>query len=182
MTRTKRLLLLGLGLFVVGIVLIPFGILLPILKQPVKEIQFLGPGKSSLSIEEGGRYFIWNEYHATLDGMTYVRAETLPSSFELRIQNEAGHTLPWLIEESASVEKKGHAKTVLGYVDGVEAGKLSIEIKGDLEPRVFSLSQSNFQKYIHWIVGGAILSTLIALIGAGITLRGIYFLAKQSTR
>lgn len=168
----------GIVVFLLGVLVIPILIVLPMLFDKSREVQFIAPGKIEVSIEKPGRYYLWNDYKTIYKGTIYNRSKDLPDGMKIVIRNSKGASLNFISDTSVSSSSGSSSKNTLGYVEVERPGQLKIEIFGGKETRIFSFAQSRLLKLIGLVIAGAFFSVLVAISGIGLTVWGFAKLAK----
>jgi hypothetical protein len=163
-----KTLITGITLFILGGFVIPFLLILPLFLNESANSQFLIPGSNEVTVEEPGRYYLWNDFQTVHDGKSFSRSESIPDGLEIAVTDDTGKTLAFTSDTSTSSSSGSSSKNSIGYVEVSNPGKLRVSVSGDSEERVFSFSQSIFPKMFLTILGGGIASLLMAFIGFGI--------------
>lgn len=175
-------LIVGIALFVVGAFVVPLLILVPLVLSDASEAQFLGPGRVEFSAEAPGRYYLWNEHQTIFEGTSYHRSESLPDGLNISIKDARGQRLKFTTDTSISSSSGSSAKKSIGYVEVAQPGLVSVNISGDVEPRVFSFAESQLLKVFGLIFGGVGLSILLAVVGVIVGVVGVVRLAQGSAK
>jgi hypothetical protein len=174
-----KTLITGITLFILGGFVIPFLIILPLFLNESANSQFLIPGSKEVTVEEPGRYYLWNDFQTVHDGKSFSRSESIPDGLEIAVTDDTGNTLTFTSDTSTSSSSGSSSKNSIGYVEVSNPGKLSVSVSGDSEERVFSFSRSIFPKMFLTILGGGIASLLMAFIGFGIGIWGVIKLVRN---
>jgi len=178
MKKGLKPLIVGIALFVVGAFVVPVAIILPLVLSDSSEAQFLIPGSAEFAAEELGRYYLWNDHQTIFDGTTHNRSVDLPDGLTISIEDAAGQALEFVSDASISMSSGSDASQSIGYVEVAEPGLLTVDISGDVEPRVFSFAQSKLLKMFALIFGGIGLSIIMAMVGVIFGVIGIVKLAQ----
>ena len=177
MKRGIKTIIAGVVLFVLGAFVIPLlyavFVVLPLLLGSSNEIQFKIPGTTQATVEKPGRYYIWNDYRTFYQGKNYDRSERIPDGVEIRIHDSKGGQLEFVGSTAISSTASSSSKNSIGYVDIGSPGKVSIEVSGGNEERIFSFAQSGILRMAGSFLGAFGLSMLVAIAGFGITIWGI---------
>ena len=161
---------------------VPMAVFLPILinGDPSEEI-FKVPGVAKVSVDDPGRYYLWNAHQIVFEGKSYNSTKSIPDGMEIIISNEDTSERFDLVSHSSMTSTRGtELKNSIGYFDVKSAGSLLIEITGGNEQRVFSFSKSPFV-YIKTFIVVTVLSAIIGLSGLGFILCGIVKLIKSNS-
>ena len=174
-----KTLIIGIALFILGGFVIPFLLILPIFLNESSEQQFLIPGSKKLTVQEPSRYYLWNDFQTVFKGKSYSRSESIPDGLEIAVTDGAGKKLDFQSDTSISSSSGSSSKNSIGYVEVSEPSELLITVKGASEKRVFSFSESIFQKMFLAILGGGVASMLVAFIGFGLGVWGVVKLVRN---
>ena len=177
-----KTLIAGISLFILGGFLIPFLLILPLFLNESSNQQFLTPGAKEVTVEEPGSYYLWNDFQTVYEGESFSRSERIPDGLKIAITDDAGNTLTFHSDTSMSSSNGSSSKNSIGYVEVDDACQLLVTVSGDTKERVFSFSQSNFKKMFLAILGGGVVSMLMALIGFGIGIWGVVKLAQNKSK
>jgi hypothetical protein len=169
-------------LFILEAVVIPLLFVLPLLLGSSHEVQFRIPGTIQTTVEKPGRYYLWNDFRTVYEGKSYDRSERIPDGIEIRIHNSKGELLEFVGNTSISTSAGSSSKNSIGYVEVESPGKVSIEITGGNEERIFSFAESGLLKMLGLILGGFGLSLLVGISGFGIIIWGIVKLARANRK
>lgn len=158
-------LILGVVLFAVGF-MSPLLLVVSLLGSLTEETVALeAPGEIEVTVEEPGRYYVWNEYRTVYEGRTYSQSETLPSGIAFSLtEAESGTELPLSTDMSMSWSGGDRKKTSVGYFGIEEPGDYVLSVQGPEEPRVFSFGPSLFGD-LPAFLGRMILGAVLALAG-----------------
>jgi hypothetical protein len=179
MRKGLKTLIAGIMLFLVGGVLAPLAIILPIILNDSDGQQFLIPGSTEVTITEPGRYYLWNDFQTVYDGKSFDRSERIPDGLEIVVKDEAGNSLLFKRDTSISSNVGSSSKKSIGYVEVDKPGKLTVSVSGSSDQRVFSFSQFDFLRLLGFVFGGIALAVIMSLAGIGITIWGIVKLVKN---
>ena len=170
----------GISLFILGAVVVPLAVVLPLILGDSNEEQFKVPGNTQIVIEEPGRYYLWNNYKTVLQGKTYNSSESTPDGIQIKIRNgETGELFDFVGDSSMALSTLRNMKTSIGYIEAQEGGSLHIDVEGGNEERVFSLSKFSMRVMFGLIFGVLGLSLIICCSGFGVLAWGILRAAKS---
>ena len=172
----------GVMLSIFGGGIIPLIIVLPLILEKSKEVQFRVPGTQEVNIEQPGRYYLWNDFQTIYEGRSYNHSKDIPDGVQIKIQEDNGPLLHFFGDTSISSSDNDGAKNSIGYVEIKNPGKVEIDISGGNEQRVFSFGQTDFLRMAGLIIGGIGLSLLVVMSGIGISLWGIAKLIKSGRK
>ncbi|MEM7791760.1 MAG: hypothetical protein AAF546_10190 [Verrucomicrobiota bacterium] len=176
-----KTLITGIALFILGGFVVPFSLILPLFLNESSSEQFVIPGSHQVIVEKPGRYYLWNDFQTVYDGKSFSRSEHIPDGLVFIVTDDAGKTLPFNSNTSTSSSSGSSSKKSIGYVEVSAPGKLTVSVTGDTEERVFSFSQSIFPKLFLAIMGGGMISMLVAFIGFGIGVWGVVKLVRNKS-
>lgn len=175
-----KTIVVGGAIFLLGAFVVPVALLLPlILEGSRQDAQFKVPGTIEFVVEKPGRYYLWNDFKTVFDGKSYARPKDLPDGMEIRIQDADGRPIQFVSDGLVSMSSGGNAKRSVGYVTLVSPGKLTINVSGEAEERIFSFAPSRMLRMFGLVLGGFGLSMIIAFTGVGIAILGIVRFAKS---
>lgn len=163
-------------------VFVPAAVFLPILiNGDPSEKTFKVPGIMQVSVDEPGRYYLWNAHQIVFEGKSYNCSESIPGGMEIKISNEETGEQFDLVSYSTMTSTRGsELKNSIGYFEVNSAGSLLIEVTGGNEQRVFSFSKSPFGMIKLFIIV-ILLAAIIGLVGLGFILLGVVKLIKSSS-
>ena len=169
-------------MFIVGAFVIPVLFILPLIFGNEHDTRFKAPGSVEVVVEETGRYYLWNDFRTVYDGRSYNRSENIPDGLEIQIRDANGRQLQFVSDTSISSSSGNSAKNSIGYVEVSNPGKVTVQVSGGTEDRIFSFSQSGLLRMFGLIFGGFGLSMLVALAGLGLIVWGIVKLVRTDRR
>ena len=172
----------GAALFILGGFVIPLLIVLSVFLGKSNEVQFKVPVSTQATIEKPGRYYLWNDFRTVYDGKSYNRSESIPDGMKIQIHNSRGDLLKFVSDTSMSSSVGTSSKNSIGYIEVESSGKVSIEVLGGNEDRIFSFSESGLLKMIGLFLGGFGLSMLVAFSGIGTIIWGIVKLVREKRK
>ena len=181
MKKGIKLIILGIGIFILGAIVVPTAIVLSVVFADTHVEKFLVPGTTRDQIEQPGLYYLWNNYETVFKGTTYNRSESIPDGFKIRIKNtDTCERLDFVSYTSMSSSTGNSSKNTIGYVEVKKPCTLQIEVTGGTEQQVFSFSQSDFLKIMGLFLGGFVVTMVLALTGIGIVVWGIVRLVRAN--
>ena len=147
-------------------------------------VVFQVPGSVDVSIDEPGRYYLWNNYRTVFEGRSYCFTEELPNGLVFSLSEESsGGTVPMQPNSSISSESGSQKKSSIGYFDVTQAGQYKLDVSGDAQEHIFSFEKSLFQNACVWvgaIIAGSLLALAAALGALALFVLGIIDLARGS--
>jgi len=179
MKRGVKTLVAGCLLAIVGCAVIPIGLALSFLVYNDHADQFVVPGTTQIQADQPGRYYLWNDYQTVYQGTSYNESETIPGGMNISVTDDQGKQLAFISDTTISTTRGSSASNSIGYVEVKQPGKLDVSVSGNLNRRVFSMSQFSFFKVFGLIAGGACISILLFVGGAGIGVWGLIKLLQR---
>lgn len=160
--------------FVTTAVLISYAMNLPDVPQ------FKVPGETQVSVEEPGRYYVWNDYETIFEGRTYNKWDCLPDEMTVRIRNaDTGETLEFTGDTSTTSSTGGTSRNSIGYVEIEEPCALNIQVTGPVEERVFSFSRVRVWQVLKPVFASLAVAAVVGVLGLAIALWGIVRLVQS---
>jgi hypothetical protein len=169
-------------MFLVGAFVVPLLFILPLILEHEQAAQFKAPGSIEVAVKKPGRYYLWNDYQAVYNGKSYNRSESIPDGLEIRIRDADGHELQIVSDGSISTSGGSSAKKSIGYVGVEHPGKVTVQVTGGSEDRIFSFSQSGLLRIFGLILGGFGLSVIVAVGGIGLVIWGSVKLVRANRK
>jgi hypothetical protein len=183
MKTGAKTIITGIFLIVLGAFVIPLTVILSLVLDDSNEKQFKIPVTTVITIEEPGRYYLWNEYQTIFNGRSYNRSKSIPDGIEIKIKSQkTGESYNFISNGSISSNNNGSSRNSIGYVDIQNVGSIDIEISGGNEERIFSFSQFDLWDIFGLILGGIGLSMMVCLSGVGLTIWGIINVSKSNKK
>jgi hypothetical protein len=178
MKRGVKTLIAGAVVFILGVVVAPLLIVLPLILAKSNETQFKVPGIQKVTVEKPGQYYLWNDYQTLYQGRTYNRSEKVPDGMVIKITDASGTPLNLVSDVSMSETANGSSKNLIGKVEIKSPGPVTVEVSGGDEERIFSFGQSTIFKIIGRILAGVVVSMLFGIVGIGIIVWGAVKMAQ----
>ena len=170
--------LLGIFLLITGMIILPVAIMLSFVFVDTHEQYFEVPGSSKLTIDEPGRYYLWNNYKLFHEGKTYNQSVDLPNGLTIEAKGTAGD---YEIHSSTNISfnSGSDSSQSIAYIDIEESDTVEITVKNLDETRMFSISKpgilDRFGKFLAFII----LIVLIDLFGFILILIGAIRVSKN---
>jgi len=173
----------GIILFVLGAFVVPLAVILSLIFDDSNEVQFKIPATTQVTVEEPGRYYLWNEYQTVFKGISYNRSKNIPDGIEIKIRNKKTDELyEFVSDTSISSSSRGSSRKSIGYIEVHDVGSIDIEIAGGNEEIIFSFSQFGLWAILGLIFGGIGLSMITCLSGFGLAIWGIIKVSKSNKK
>ena len=183
MKTGAKTIITGIFLIVLGAFVIPVTVILSLILVDSNEKQFKIPVTTVITVEEPGRYYLWNEYQTIFNGISYNRSKSIPDGIEIKIKNQkTGEPYNFISNGSISSNSKGSSRNSIGYVDIQHVGSINIAIAGGNEERIFSFSQFELWNIFGLILGGIGLAIMTCLSGLGLAIWGIINVSKSNKK
>lgn len=170
----------GIVVFVLGAIVIPMAMIIgAVLNQPAAK-QFKVPGTARVSIEEPGRYYLWNDFQTVYEGKSYELSERLPGGVEITIRDvDTGEEFDFVSSLTTSSSTPSSSKNSIGYIEVQNDTEISIEVAGLDNERVLSFSKTFVPRLVAMVLAGGLLSTVSGLTGGGLVVWGIVSLIRK---
>ncbi|XOF34470.1 MAG: hypothetical protein ACL93V_04015 [Candidatus Electrothrix sp. YB6] len=179
MKRGVKTIIVGVSLFVLGGVVIPLIIIVPLFLGDSVNEQFIVPGSIQVAVKEPGRYYLWNNYQTVFDGRSYNRSEELPDGMNIRFTNaETGEPFAFIASSSISMSSGSSAKRSIGYIEVQKPCRIALDITGESDQGVFSFSRAVFFEMLKQICGSIALSVVAGFTGIGCTIWSVVRLTQ----
>src|SRR3569833_1652891 len=129
-------------IFLAAAFVVPFLFILPLLLEHQNENQFKVPGSTQVAVEKPGRYYLWNDFRTVYNGQSFNRSEHIPDRLHIRIADSGGHPFSFVSDTSISSTSGTSAKSSIGYIEFEHPGKITVQVSGNTEERIFSFSKT----------------------------------------
>jgi hypothetical protein len=183
MKAESKIIIAGIILFVLGAFVIPLAVVLSLILDDSNEVQFKIPATTQVTIEEPGRYYLWNEYQIVFKGISYNRSKSIPDGIEIKIRNKnTGELYEFISDTSICSSSGGSSKNSIGYIEVHDAGSIDIEIAGGNKESIFSFSQFGLWATLGLILGSIGLAMITCLTGVGLAIWGVINVAKSNRK
>lgn len=148
MEKPGKQILWGVILFVLGAMVIPvvFVVAAFVHAAGCKPLaKFVIPAQVTVTVEQPGRYYLWNNYQTVFEGKSYSDSPSFPDGLEISlIENQTGTAVAFLTNASISVTSNNDQKNSIGYVEIEQSGDYTLSVTGSTPPRVCSLGKTIF--------------------------------------
>lgn len=182
MKKGMKLLIVGAIFGLLGIVVIPSVMVFSFLLNQPEHHQFKVPGETTVKVEEPGRYYLWDDFETIYENQSYVRRPGIADGLIIYFKDEKGRYLDFERDVSMSSESLGEHRKSIGYVHVEEPGEITIQIKGNMEERIFSISRSWFLRFFLTMMLGVTSSVIVGIIGIVMCIVGVVRLATEPQR
>jgi hypothetical protein len=180
MKGNVKYIILGVVIFVAGAVATPIVLVTYLFTLEDQTQKFKIPGRLEVSIEEPGKYYLWNEYRCVFEGKTHSSSRELPNGifFELVGMNTSEKP-PLNSNQSMSVSSGNDLSVSIGYYKVTQPDDYILEVFGETEERIFSFGTSRFSKIMIAVATGGAISMVVSLTGIAVVIYGIVQLVKK---
>lgn len=185
MKKSTKKIITGIILWLLGGVILPFVIFVPVVLFILTEkplLQFIIPAEIEVAIEKPGEYYVWNDHHTTFEGKTYANSEEVPGNLEISlIEKESENSIPFQSDRSISSQGGSAKKGSVGRFQVDKPGNYVLEISGQPSlPHVFSFGKSflTFKTLVIIFVSG-LSSMIMGVVGFVFMVVGIIQLCKE---
>ncbi len=148
MKKPGKQILTGVILFVLGAIVIPtaFTVLAFIHAANCKPLaKFEIPAQATVTVEEPGRYYLWNNYQTVFEGKAYSDSRDVPDGLEFSlVDTQTGDAVEFMTNASISVTSNNDEKNSIGYFEIDQPGDYTLSVSGSTLPRVCSLGKTIF--------------------------------------
>lgn len=170
--------------FIVAALAVPAAIVIPVLLPYITGEaggeRFKVPGTVEVTVEEPGRYYLWNEHRTVFGGKTYNRSNSIPDGMKIRITRaRSGEPFEFVGDTSISSSSGSSSKRTIGYIEVKEPGRVEVAVTGGEEERVFSFARFRLWETLGLILGGLALAFVLGVTGFGIAVWGIVKLVRS---
>lgn len=140
--------------------------------------QFLAPGGQALTLDSG-EHVVWNDHITVFEGRSYQSSKDLPDGVQITVTGSGGGVA--LRRASGATYKGWNTQRVaVMQFDIARPGRYEIAVRGDFQPRVFSVGPDHIGAVL-WAVFGAI-AVLFLGLGTGIGIAAWVFIQREQAR
>ncbi len=162
-----------LGAFIVPVIFIIYLFLSLLSEKPLA--RFIFPNEVKVTIENKGKYYLWNEYETIFEGRTYASSKYLPDGIQISlIDTLNGSDIKFISDFSITSSGFNSEKKSIGYFEIERPGNYILKVTGNSEPRILSLGKSLFSyKLIVEFFMVFLLVMLMGIVGFLLIIMGI---------
>jgi len=142
-------------------------------------VQFLAPGRQALMLK-AGNHVIWNDHVTVFEGRSYRSSRELPGGVQVTVTDSGGADVALRSASGMSYKGSSTERVAVMQFDVPRPGRYEIAVRGDFQPRVFSVGPDHVGAVL-WTVLGA-LAALFVGWGAGIGIAAWAFLQREHAR
>lgn len=141
--------------------------------------QFLAPGRQALTLDSGD-HVVWNDYVTVFGGRSYQSSKELPDGVQITVTDSGGASV--VLRRAAGSTYKGSNTERVSVMkfDIARPGRYEIAVRGDFQPRVFSVGPDHTGALL-WTILGAIALVFLGL-GTGIGIAAWVFIQREQAR
>lgn len=184
MKRGVKTLLTGIGLGLPGLLgffTFPIALVIPVaLMADTDETRFLGPGSVEIDIEKPGTYTLDSDNITVFEGRSYNLPPALPDGLEIRILDSEGRELMLNGQPQENLSTTGTSSDAqpvssmsIGHVEVDQPGRFTIDVRGNAQPRVFSLERSMGKEFLGWMAIAFVIPAVTSLVGVILAIWGL---------
>ena len=141
--------------------------------------QFLAPGRHALTLN-AGNHVVWNDHVTVFEGRSYQSARALPDGVQVTVTESGGAGVALRSASGATYKGWNTERVAVMQFDVARPGRYEIAVRGDFQPRVFSVGPDHVGAVL-WTVFGAI-AVLFLGWGAGIGIAAWAFIRREQAR
>ncbi|MGE5893443.1 MAG: DUF4870 domain-containing protein, partial [bacterium] len=144
--------------------------------------QFMVPGSVMVTIEEPGKYILWDEIATMYQGERLMSSEELPPGVGISvIETQSGRSLP-VLPTAQSTETVGFIKRkAINSITFDKPGIYTIDVSGDFEERVFFLRRSLMAGFFTGLIAVAVLGFIGLLVAPAIAVT-VFIIRSSSSK
>ena len=141
--------------------------------------QFLAPGRQALTLN-AGEHVVWNDHITVFEGRSYRSSKDLPDGVQITVTDGGGAGVVLRRASGATYRGSNTERVAVMEFDIVRPGRYEIAVRGDFQPRVFSVGPDHMGAVL-WTVFGAV-ALLFLGTGAGIGIAAWAFIRREQAR
>ena len=141
--------------------------------------QFVAPGRQTLTLDSG-EHVVWNDFITVFEGRSYQSSKALPDGVQITVTDGGGASVV-LRRASGAIYKGFNTERVsVMKFDIARPGRYEIAVRGDFQPRVFSVGPDHTGALL-WTILGSIALVFLGL-GTGIGIAAWVFIQREQAR
>jgi len=157
----------------------PLGLVLYFITLEESATKFKTPCHIELTVDELGKYYLWNEYQCVFERTVYTSSKVLPNGLQINLISKETSNKPQLhSDQSVFMSSGDNESSSIGYYEISELGIYFLEVSGDTNTRMFSFGKSRVGTIVLIVCVVGIFSLLISFTGIGVTIYGIVQVVK----
>jgi uncharacterized membrane protein len=141
--------------------------------------QFLTPGRQALTLNPG-EHVVWNDHLTVFEGRSYRSSKDLPDGVQITVTDGGGAGVVLRRASGATYKGSNTERVAVMEFDIARPGRYEIAVRGDFQPRVFSVGPDHTGALL-WTILGAIALVFLGL-GTGIGIAAWVFIQREQAR
>ena len=141
--------------------------------------QFLAPGRQALTLDTG-EHVVWNDHVTVFEGRSYQSSKELPDGVQITVTDGGGASVVLRRASGATYKGSNTERVSVMKFDSARPGRYEIAVRGDFQPRVFSVGPDNTGALL-WSILGSIALVFLGL-GTGIGIAAWVFIQREQAR
>jgi len=143
--------------------------------------QFQAPGETVVAVEKPGRFVLWHHENAMIDGRISHHSE-LPDGMQITFTDNSGTLLVAKPDRSTTVNGKGGTRRSVATVEVPVGGLLRIEVTGNSEPVVLSVTESMIGHFFTGFAIGGLACLITGIVGLVLFIKGIVTIFRTPSK
>ena len=140
--------------------------------------QFVAPGRQALELN-AGEHVVWNDHVTVFEGRSYQSSKELPDGVQVTVTG-GGASVVLRRASGATYRGSSTERVAVMKFDIARPGRYEIAVRGDFQPRVFSVGPDHTGALL-WTIFGAIALAFLGL-GTGIGIAAWVFIQREQAR
>jgi len=141
--------------------------------------QFLAPGRQALTLDTG-EHVVWNDYVTVFEGRSYQSSKDLPDGVQITVTDGGGAGIALRRASGSTYKGLSTEQVSVMKFDIARPGRYEIAVRGDFQPRVFSVGPDHSGALL-WTILGSIALVFLGL-GTGIGIAAWVFIQREQAR
>lgn len=181
MKKGLKTLIVGVVIMAVGVFVIPLLLIAPLFTAETNEVQFIVPITFQTTVNEPGKYYLWNVYQTIHEGKSYNQSTDIPNGAQIIISDANGNPFEFK-SDGASISGNNSSTYYnnIGYVEIETPGEIIIKVTGIKQPRIFSFSRSLIMEKFRHLIGGFAACVFLGFLGIALVIWGIVKLMNSN--
>jgi uncharacterized membrane protein len=141
--------------------------------------QFVAPGRQALTLDSG-EHVVWNDFITMFEGRSYQSSKDLPGGVQITVTDGGGASVVLRRASGATYKGSNTERVSVMKFDSARPGRYEIAVRGDFQPRVFSVGPDHTGALL-WTILGSIALVFLGL-GTGIGIAAWVFIQREQAR
>ena len=141
--------------------------------------QFVAPGRQTLTLDSG-EHVVWNDFITVFEGRSYQSSKALPDGVQITVTDGGGASVVLRRASGATYKGSNTERVSVMKFDIARPGRYQIAVRGDFQPRVFSVGPDHTGALL-WTILGSIALVFLGL-GTGIGIAAWVFIQREQAR